>query len=46
MKKLLSVAAALIAALSMSACGNNIPVEDCINTNIGTGSFNQISKAL
>ena len=44
MKKLLSVAAALIAALSMSACGNNIPVEDCINTNIGTGSFNQIMQ--
>ena len=44
MKKIISAVAAVIAAISLSACGNNIPVEDCINTNIGTGSFNQIMQ--
>lgn len=44
MKRIFSAAAALIAALSLTACAGRLPIEDCINTNIGTGSFNQIMQ--
>lgn len=44
MKKIISAVAAVIAALSLTACGSSLPREDCVNTNIGTGSFNQIMQ--
>ena len=44
MKKLLSASAAIIAAMLLTSCAGKTPVEDCKNTNIGTGSFNQIMQ--
>ena len=44
MKKLLLAALALFATLSLASCAGKLPVEDCVNTNTGTGSFNQIMQ--
>lgn len=44
MKKLLSIISAACIALSLAGCAEDIPMEDCVNTNIGTSNYNQIMQ--
>lgn len=44
MKKLLSIISAACIALSLTGCAEEIPIEDCVNANIGTSNYNQIMQ--
>lgn len=44
MRKLLSIISAACIALSLTGCAEEIPMEDCVNTNLGAASHNQIMQ--
>ncbi len=44
MKKIISTFAVACIAFTLTGCNNKIPMEDCLNTNIGTTNYNQIMK--
>ena len=44
MKKIISTFALACIAFTLTGCHNNTPMEDCLNTNIGTTNYNQIMK--
>ena len=44
MKKIISTFALACIAFTLTGCSHNTPMEDCLNTNIGTSNYNQIMK--
>ena len=44
MKKINSTFAVACIAFSLTGCNKNIPMQDCLNTNMGTTNYHQIMK--
>ena len=44
MKKIISTFVVACIAFSLTGCNKNIPMQDCLNTNMGTTNYHQIMK--